>query len=174
MGKDSKPTTLDMRSATRYTGTKQVLASPMTRADYNKYRGWELPADENGDDTGYLVEYTDNIGNPNVEGHAGYVSWSPSDVFEGSYAEIALDTWFTRLVAEGHELATRLDTLRRFLDSDTFAALPKEDKNLLGAQKEYMHMYLSVLDKRAARARDNPQTGPGDPAAENAAALQPE
>lgn len=68
----------------KYYGTKEIIATPMTRLEYNKYRGWELPADENGADAGYLVEYT-NGGNPNVKGHKGYVSWSPKNVFEESY-----------------------------------------------------------------------------------------
>ena len=32
----------------RYLGVKQIKASPMTRAEYNTYRGWELPSNENG------------------------------------------------------------------------------------------------------------------------------
>ena len=47
-----------------YIGTKQVTATPMTRLAYNKYRGWTVPADENGADAGYLVEYLDG-GTPN-------------------------------------------------------------------------------------------------------------
>lgn len=68
----------------KYYGTKCLLAKPMARGEYNEYRGWTLPADENSDDAGYLVEYTDG-GKPNVEGHDGYVSWSPKDVFELAY-----------------------------------------------------------------------------------------
>lgn len=69
-----------------YIGTKLVTALPMTRADYNIYRGWPLPADENGDDEGYLIEYQDG-GKPNMEGHAGYVSWSPAEQFDAAYRE---------------------------------------------------------------------------------------
>lgn len=65
-------------------GTKRINAKPMTRAEYNIFRGWELPSNENGDDTGYLVEYLDG-GKPNVEGFTGYVSWSPSEQFEKAY-----------------------------------------------------------------------------------------
>lgn len=67
-----------------YIGTKTLLAQPMTRAAYNDYRGWELPANENGDDEGYLVEYTDSPGG-NDSRHAGYISWSPKAVFERAY-----------------------------------------------------------------------------------------
>lgn len=65
-------------------GTKVIHFVAMSRAEYNTYRGWELPSNENGDDNGYLVEYADG-GSPNVPGHPGYVSWSPADVFERAY-----------------------------------------------------------------------------------------
>lgn len=67
-----------------YIGTKMINAEPMTRAEYNAFRGWELPADENGDDEGYLVEYLDG-GKPNTATHAGYVSWSPKEQFDKAY-----------------------------------------------------------------------------------------
>lgn len=68
----------------KYIGTKIVIAEPMTRLAYNQFRGWTVPSNEDGSDEGYLVEYTDG-GKPNVEGRAGYISWSPKDVFERSY-----------------------------------------------------------------------------------------
>jgi hypothetical protein len=69
-----------------YIGTKIVKANPMTRLEYNKLRGWELPVDENGSDEGYLVEYVDG-GKPNHSAYKGYISWSPKDVFERAYAK---------------------------------------------------------------------------------------
>jgi len=57
-----------------YIGTKLITARPMTRGAYNDYRGWTIPADENPEDEGYLVKYSDN-----------YVSWSPKDAFEEAY-----------------------------------------------------------------------------------------
>ena len=59
-----------------YIGTKMIQAKPMTRGDYNKYRGWQIPADENPEDEGYLVKYKD-----------GYESWSPKEAFEEAYRE---------------------------------------------------------------------------------------
>lgn len=67
-----------------YIGTKLINAQPMTRQQYNDFRGWELPADENGDDEGYLVEYLDG-GKPNTTIYAGYVSWSPKEQFDKAY-----------------------------------------------------------------------------------------
>ena len=67
-----------------FIGTKIINAKPMTRLEYNQFRGWELPADENGDDEGFLVEYIDG-GKANTAEYVGYVSWSPKDVFERAY-----------------------------------------------------------------------------------------
>lgn len=69
-----------------YSGHKRILAKPMTRQAYNDYRGWTLPADEDGSDAGYLVEYLDGPeDNRNHPAHAGYISWSPADVFDAAY-----------------------------------------------------------------------------------------
>ena len=70
----------------RYIGTKIINAKSMNRLDYNVFRGWELPADENGKDEGYLVEYIDG-GKANTKEYKGYVSWSPKDVFDKAYKE---------------------------------------------------------------------------------------
>ena len=67
-----------------YIGVKQIKALPMNKLDYNKYRNWELPSDENREDEGYLVEYTDG-GKSNHPKHEGYITWSPKDVFEKAY-----------------------------------------------------------------------------------------
>ncbi len=72
----------------KYIGIKYVNATPMTRQQYNDFRGWTVPADENPDDEGFLVEYTDG-GKANTDQYTGYVSWSPKSVFENAYKELA-------------------------------------------------------------------------------------
>lgn len=67
-----------------YCGTKLINAKPMTRAEYNVFRGWTLPENENGEDKGYLVEYFDG-GKANTLEYKGYVSWSPEDVFNDTF-----------------------------------------------------------------------------------------
>jgi hypothetical protein len=69
-----------------YIGVKQIRAKAMTREEYNELRGWTVPADENPDDPGYLVEYLDG-GKPCHPDFAGYISWSPKDVFERAYRQ---------------------------------------------------------------------------------------
>lgn len=71
----------------QHIGVKLINAKPMTRLEYNQFRGWELPADENGADEGFLVEYIDG-GKANTQDYAGYVSWSPKDVFERAYRPV--------------------------------------------------------------------------------------
>lgn len=78
-----------------YIGAKVVLAKPMSRKEYNDFRGWVVPKNENPNDEGYIVEYTDSKVQPELEGKAiGYVSWSPKDVFERSYTVAGNDTKF--------------------------------------------------------------------------------
>ena len=72
----------------QFIGTKVINAKPMTRQEYNYFRGWELPADEDGSDEGYLVEYLDG-GKPNTDRFDGYVSWSPKEVFEKAYRPVS-------------------------------------------------------------------------------------
>ena len=54
----------------RFIGTKEVEGQPMTRGEYNTYRGWTIPDGENPEDRGYLVKYKD-----------GYISWCPEKQF---------------------------------------------------------------------------------------------
>jgi len=68
----------------QHIGVKLINAKPMNRADYNALRGWQVPADENPADDGYLVEYIDG-GQANHPEFNGYISWSPKDVFERAY-----------------------------------------------------------------------------------------
>lgn len=68
----------------QYIGVKLIKAKPMTRGEYNDYRGWQIPENEDPAEKGYLVEYLDssNSVHPN---HENYISWSPADVFEEAY-----------------------------------------------------------------------------------------
>lgn len=61
----------------KYIGAKLIEARPMSRGEYNEYRGWKIPAEENPNDEGYLVKYQD-----------GYETWSPKHIFEGAYMEV--------------------------------------------------------------------------------------
>lgn len=137
----------------RYRGTKEVFAKPMTRLAYNIHRGWELPEDENGDDEGFLVEYVDG-GQGNHPDHAGYISWSPKDVFERAYR--ACETHIDRMRIEYDELAERLAALTAFIGTDPFDALPEIERNRLSRQHDAMSTYRVVLEERLISAQEVP------------------
>lgn len=54
-----------------FIGVKLVEGKPMTLGEYNVFRGWDLPDDEDGNDKGFLFKYRD-----------GYVSWCPEKQFK--------------------------------------------------------------------------------------------
>jgi hypothetical protein len=90
----------------KFIGTKIIAAIAMTRLAYNDYRGWTLPANENGADTGYLVEYLDG-GKGNDSRHAGYISWSPKEVFDRAYKPVTAMSFGDAilLLKAGHRVA---------------------------------------------------------------------
>jgi len=136
-----------------YVGTKQVIATPMNRLAYNEYRGWQLPANENGADEGYLVEYTDG-GAPNDPRHAGYISWSPKEQFDNAYLSIGevgdMPPHQQRVAAEKAQLDDKLAKLNKFFESTTFASLPVPEQSLLLRQADLMACYSHVLELRIA------------------------
>lgn len=92
----------------QHIGVKLINAKPMTRQEYNDFRGWQLPADENGADEGFLVEYLDG-GKGNTDLYAGYVSWSPAEVFNRAYRPTDGLTFGLAIEAlkAGHKVARR-------------------------------------------------------------------
>lgn len=137
-----------------YIGTKIVNAEPMNLGDYNKYRGWVIPEDEDPEREGYLVKYPDD-----------YVSWSPKEVFEESYVitennKLAITAkgmnskdFKDRFKAEYKQLTIRAEGLSNMLDkmkNGTLEFTPKCSYEILNRQLEYMKDYKGVLEERAS------------------------
>ena len=137
-----------------YIGTKIVSATPMTRLAYNLLRRWTLPSDEIGTDKGYMVEYTDG-GVANVAGHAGYVSWSPKDVFDAAYLPIGdvsgMPAHQQRVVAEKAQLDAKATALSNFIGmSPIFEKLDPAEQVRLRLQNDVMWQYSEILGARIA------------------------
>ena len=140
-----------------YVGTKVIHATPMNRLAYNELRGWTLSEDENGEDEGYLVEYTDSDGQTRI--FDGYISWSPKDVFERAYQPMDIHgqgsqgglTWKDRLDIEVEEVSERLEKLNVFVEGPLFKSLPDEQQNLLTDQLIHMSRYFTILNRRLGR-----------------------
>ena len=91
-------------------GQKLIKATPSTRQEYNDFRGWVLPDNEHklGSVAGYTVEYEPHpTSTPNVEGYAGYISWSPKAVFDGAYKPLDAMTFgdAITMLKRGHKVA---------------------------------------------------------------------
>ena len=73
---------------TPHIGTKHVNATPMTLGNYNIYRGWELPEDEEPSTEGFMVEYLGST-DSNHKSHSGYISWTPAEQFNNHYDDLS-------------------------------------------------------------------------------------
>jgi hypothetical protein len=136
-----------------YIGIKKIKAEPMTRGDYNKFRGWNIPENENPNDKGYIVKYSD-----------GYISWSPKSVFEEAYDEIGnkplIDTvvlmksndYKERFIAEYQQLVIRYKGLKKMLDNldkGELSFVPACLRSTYNMQIKSMADYIAVLEARA-------------------------
>ncbi len=133
-----------------YTGTIYANATPMTRAAYNEFRGWTLPANENGADEGYLV--VNQQGQTNTEHCTGYVSWVPQDLFESTHQLVGdvseLPPFHQRIKAERTQLIDRIQKLVAFIGMDRFLDLDAFEQTRLNSQLDYMQGYRRELDER--------------------------
>lgn len=128
-----------------YVGTKILEATEKTLGEYNTFRGWEIPADEDPTTPGYLVRY-DN----------GYVSWSPKNVFETSYIAIGpldgtLSMDVVRMLGETAELHDKFIKLRSFIGTETYVSLPVAEQVDLNVQHKAMQTHLQMLQRRLLR-----------------------
>ena len=64
-----------------YIDVKAIEAEPMNLGEYNKFRGWTIPENEDPSREGYLVKYPAD----------GHITWSPKEIFEKSCFEVAKD-----------------------------------------------------------------------------------
>ena len=143
----------------QYIGIKVVAARPMTRGDYNIFRGWQIPADEDPADEGYVMKYVN-----------GHVQWLPKDMFESDYKEYDESTLPATAIgmvssdykecfqAEYKQLRIRYENLKRMLkkwDEGTLELEPVCPRSLYDMQINAMSEYIAVLEARASIERIN-------------------
>jgi hypothetical protein len=133
-----------------YLGTKLVKAEPMTRLEYNEYRGWAPPHGED-DEEGYLVEYLDG-GKANHAAHKGYISWSPKDVFEFSYTPVGEQGEYLpheyRVIVEKAQLDAKIERLRMFIAGSVYESVYAAEQDRLQAQLTKMLDLSDILAER--------------------------
>lgn len=150
----------NMSAMQNYVGTKMLLAMPMTRQDYNEYRGWKVPSDERGSDEGYLVEYPDGVSNHPE--HRGYISWSPKGQFDMAYLNLGKMQGYApheqRVVGELAQLEQRLSALQKFTKDDRFLKLHFRTRELMQDQLRVMTRLAFILEERIAGFQRKPVT----------------
>lgn len=57
-----------------FMGTKTIHAGQISKKEYCDFKGWQVPENEDPNEIGYLVAYSDD-----------YVSWSPAVPFQEAY-----------------------------------------------------------------------------------------
>lgn len=83
----------------QYVGTRMIHADPMTRDEYNQYRGWKIPENENPEDEGYHIVYSD-----------GYDTWIPQKQFDEVYRGVRHLTFgiAVELLKKGKKVARQI------------------------------------------------------------------
>lgn len=119
----------DFNMMKTYKCHKIVQAEPMTRGDYNIFKGWTIPPDENPDDEGYLVKYSDD-----------YKSWSSKAAFEEGYIELEktiIESPQGKIldISEQKGAKANISDLVVYGDTDTFRLLCKASSKSGGWMK---------------------------------------
>lgn len=114
-----------------YIGVKLIKAKSMTRGEYNEFKGWDIPANENPDDLGYLVQYGDD-----------YCSWSPKDVFESAYLSLEDPTKINPADIENMlflEEATQIDEKTTLVKANTLTGFVQYEPSSCVDPANYNH-----------------------------------
>lgn len=143
---EEKQVNLLKEGMSTYTGIKTIRAVSMTRGAYNKLRGWEVPSNEDPNDEGYLVEYTDG-GTPNTSEFEGYISWSPRGVFEKAYHQT--ETLKQCVGYELNETMVKIRTLSNLLHNQEWTN-GKSDKFLGICLRQLLALeeYADILTRK--------------------------
>ena len=136
---------VDISLMKSYTGTKTVKAMPISRENYLKYRGWDLPEGENPKDELYLVEYeADPQSKPNHANHKGYVTMSPKHVFDKAYVENNTESADKSLMnTTASQAKDNVGDIEFWGDGDTFKLISKASSKAEGWMKSTKAMSIT-------------------------------
>jgi hypothetical protein len=140
---------------THYYGTRHILARPMTRGEYNTYRGWTIPGNEDPSDEGYLTESLDWT-KPNHPCHEGHISWVRAGEFKAVYTPTpgaGLPLPQQQMMIEEFELNDKIIKLKDFITGPNFTVVVKDElerRDLL-EQLTTMSQYHTILLRRISR-----------------------
>lgn len=126
----------------KFIGHISVIATAMSREEYNQYRGWALPANENGLDKGFLVNYE----------ATGHQAWMKDTDFNKLFNPA--DTFLDRLEDEKAELDKKLEGLNKTLDVVAKPSFISDQQWIYMTRQQYtMRQYSQILAHRMAEAK---------------------
>lgn len=125
----------------KYQASISVTAKPMSRQEYNDYRGWTVPADENPSDAGFLVRLSSD-----------HESWLPEAEFNAHY--FPAETHVDRMLIEKEALDSNIKKLANFAKTPAFGNLAIREQKLMLEQHQAMNDYSWLLGQRIKSAQE--------------------
>ena len=117
----------------------EATLQPMTRLEYNQFRGWVLPEGKNPNDPGYLMDF------------GFHTAWWPADVVDKAFVMLPpAPSYQQRVHGEHEQLLDRQEKLTVFITSPAFSSLVPAEQIRLSKQFHLQKQLLEVLDLRIA------------------------
>ena len=117
----------------------EATMQPMTRLEYNQFRGWVLPEGEDPNDPGYLMDF------------GFHTAWWPADVVDKAFMVLpSAPSYQQRIHGEHKQLLDRQEKLTVFITSPAFSSLVPAEQIRLSKQFHLQKQLLEVLGLRIA------------------------
>lgn len=117
----------------------EATLQPMTRLEYNQFRGWTLPEGEDPNDLGYLMDF------------GFHTAWWPADVVDKAFVMLpSAPSYQQRVHGEHKQLLDRQEKLTVFITSPAFSSLVPAEQIRLSKQFHLQKQLLEVLGLRIA------------------------
>ena len=117
----------------------EATLQPMTRLEYNQFRGWVLPEGEDPNDPGYLMDF------------GFHTAWWPADVVDKAFVMLPpVPSYQQRVHGEHKQLLDRQEKLTVFITSPAFSSLVPAEQIRLSKQFHLQKQLLEVLGMRIA------------------------
>ena len=117
----------------------EATLQPMTRLEYNQFRGWALPEGEDPNDPGYFMDF------------GFHTAWWPADVVDKAFVMLpSAPSYQQRVHGEHKQLLDRQEKLTVFITSPAFSSLVPAEQIRLSKQFHLQKQLLEVLSQRIA------------------------
>ena len=115
----------------------EATLQPMTRLEYNQFRGWALPEGEDPNDPGYFMDF------------GFHTAWWPADVVDKAFVMLpSAPSYQQRVHGEHKQLLDRQEKLTVFITSPAFSSLVPAEQIRLSKQFHLQKQLLEVLSQR--------------------------